>query len=55
MMPWSIGPRMMTAFSGSSRKPIDISFRPLVSIGWMRSPRAMGRPVAPTRCGIEGP
>ena len=44
MIPWSMGPRMMTARSGSSRNPIDISFRPLVSIGWIRSPRAMGRP-----------
>ena len=29
--------------------------RPWVSIGWIRSPRAIGRPVAPTRWGIEGP
>ncbi len=55
MIPWSIGPRMITARSGSSRKPIDISFRPSVSIGWIRSPRAIGRPEAPTRCGIDGP
>ena len=55
MMPWSIGPRMMTARSGSSKKPIDISLRPPVSIGWMRSPMAIGRPLAPTRWGIDGP
>ena len=55
MIPWSIGPRMMTARSGSRRNPIDISLRPLASIGMIRSPTAIGRPVAPTRWGIEGP
>ena len=55
MMPCSIGPRMTTLCSGSSKKPIDINLKPPVSIGWMRSPRAMGRPLAPTRCGIDGP
>ena len=52
----TIGPRQIIGASGSTRKPIDITFTPWVSSGFSRLPPTVsGFWVSPSRRGIDGP
>ena len=51
-----MGPRQMSAWSGSTRKPIDITSTPWARSGVIRLPSLeVGFSVMPVRMGTEGP
>ena len=53
--PITIGPRQIIAVVSSTRKPIDIAFRPQASIGCMRSATISGLRFCPSIRGRLGP
>ncbi len=54
--PVTIGPRQMSACSGSTRKPMDMAFTPCASSGSSRWPsREVGRSDRPVSIGSDGP